>query len=205
VVARAIETEEIIVPFPCAREKIVPPTHVRSTLVASSLRALRERRLFDAYTAALDPEWKNAILESVAGVWLPMEAGLAHYRACNTLPLSLLEVVAMGREVGDRINTTFLGTMIRAAKGAGVTPWAGFPYALKLYERLFNGGACSVGKIGPKDARMEVAGNPMVSISYFRNAMRGVWQGGIELFCQKAYVTELARTETSYKVKISWA
>jgi hypothetical protein len=197
--------EELIVPFPCAREKIVPPTHVRSTLVASSLRALRERGLFDSYAVALDAEWKETVLGTVAGLWLPIDAGLAHYRACDTLPLSMLEVVAMGREVGDRIHSTFLGTMIRAAKSAGVTPWAGFPYALKLYERLFNGGACSVGRSGPKDARMEVAGNPMVSVPYFRNAMRGVWQAGVELFCQKSYVTELTRSETSYKVKISWA
>ena len=35
--------------------------------------------------------------------------------------------------------------------------------------------------------------------------MRGVWKVGIELFCAKSYVTEIARTETSYRVKVSWA
>jgi hypothetical protein len=27
----------------------------------------------------------------------------------------------------------------------------------------------------------------------------------VELFCIKSYVTEMARTEDSYKVRISWA
>ena len=202
-VERAVE--EVIVPFSCPRERIQPPKHVRSTLVASSLRALRERGLFAAYEKNLDPAWRSEVLETVAGVWLPIEAGLAHYRACDALPLSMLEVIGLGRDVGDRIHGTFLGTMIRTAKSVGVTPWAGFPYTPKLYERLFDGGGCSVGKIGPKDARMEVTANPMCGVPYFRVAMRGVWQVAIELFCQKAYVTEISRSETSYKVKVSWA
>jgi hypothetical protein len=76
---------------------------------------------------------------------------------------------------------------------------------MKLYERLFDGGACWVVKTGPKDARMEVVANPIVSIAYFRNAMRGVWLAGLELFCEKAYITELGHTPTSDKVKVSWA
>jgi hypothetical protein len=205
VTAAAPQDEDLVVPFPHPRERLPLPKHVRSTLIASSLRALRERNLIDAYTEALDPEWKRSILDTVAGLWMPIDAGLAHYRACDALSLSSLEIMSMGRDVGDRLNGTFLGTMIRAARSAGVTPWAGFPYTMKLYERLFDGGGCSVAKVGPKDARMEVASNPMVNIPYFRNAMRGVWQVGVELFCQKAYVVEIGRTETSYKVKVSWA
>ena len=169
------------------------------------MRAVRDRGVFDAYVEALDPSWRSTILESVAGVWLPIDAGFAHYRACNALRFSVLEQIAIGREVGDRIQGTLLGTMIRAAKGAGATPWTAFPYTHKLYERLFDGGGCCVTKIGPKDARMEIAANPMVSIAYFRNAMRGLWQVAIELFCRHAYIVELEQTDTSYQVKVSWA
>jgi hypothetical protein len=60
-------------------------------------------------------------------------------------------------------------------------------------------------KVGPKDARMELVGNSVVGIPYFRNAMRGLWAVALELFCTKAYVNEIGRSETTYKVRISWA
>jgi hypothetical protein len=197
--------ESVVVALPMPRERIAAPTHLRSTLIASSLRAIRSRGLEGAYLKSIDPLWKDMLLESVAGVWLPIEAGLAHYFACDALPMGTPEQILIGREVGDRIHGTFLGTMIRTAKNAGVTPWSAFPYTLKLYERIFDGGACAVSRVGPKDARMEVVANPLFRFPYFRNAMRGVWQCAIELFCQKAYITEVARSDTSFKVKISWA
>jgi hypothetical protein len=199
------EEVEVIVPLPQPRERIAFPKQIRSTLLVSSLRSIRARNLFDAYYAGLDPPWRKPILESVAGSWLPLEAGMAHYSSCDALGLSVVEQVAIGREVGDRIQGTFLGTMIRAAKVSGATPWTVFPYTMKLYERLFDGGACWVVKAGPKDARLEIVANPIVSITYFRNAMRGVWQAALELFCQKTYVAEIGRTPTSDKVKVSWA
>ena len=196
---------EIVVPFPVPREQLQPPRHIRSTLIASSLRSIRDRGLSDAYTPLLDPGWKTTILESVAGVWLPAAAGLAHYRACEALAFSPLEQLAIGREVGDRLHGTFLGTMIRAARGAGVTPWTALSYINKLYERLFDGGGCSVIKTGPKDALMEMAQNPLVAIPYFRHAVRGLWQVAIELFCRKAYLLEVDATETECRMTVSWA
>jgi hypothetical protein len=199
------DSEEVVVPFPLPREQLARPTRVRSTLIASSIRALRDRNLFDVYKAALHPAYRPVVLECVAGTWLSFEAGLAHYRACDSLGLSTMDQISIGREVGDRIHGTFLGTMLRAAKTVGVTPWTGFPYTAKLYERIFDGGGCCVTKVGPKDARMEVAGNPMVGIRYFCHGMRGLWQVALELFCRKAYLVELEQTPTSYRVKVSWA
>ena len=197
---------EVVVPFKVPRDQITPATRVRSTLLASSLRALRDRGMFDAYAAKLDPQWRAPILEAVAGVWLPLEAGLAHYRACDALGFSASEQVEIGRAVGDRVHGTFLATMIRTAKNAGVTPWTAVGYSGKLYERLFEGGGgCEVTKIGPKDARSELVNNPILGIAYFRNGLRGLYQAGVELFCRKAYVNELTSGETSAVLKISWA
>jgi hypothetical protein len=195
---------EIVVPFTIPRDRMRRPTNIRSTLVASSIRAVRERGRFDAYLQALDPQWHRVVLDCVAGVWLPIAAGIAHYRACDKLGLSTQEQIAIGREVGERVQGTFIGTMIRAAKGAGADPWTAFPYTPKLYERLFDGGGCQVTKTGPKDSVIEVAANPIVGVGYFRNGMRGLWQVAIELFCKRAYLVELAQTEMSCRVKVSW-
>lgn len=194
----------IVVPFPVARERLRPPAHIRSTLVASSIRAHRERGRFDAYLAGLEAQWRDVVVECVAGVWLPLGAGKAHYHACEALGLSTQEQVAVGREVGNRIQGTFLGTMIRAAKGVGATPWTAFSYTHRLYERLFDGGGCQVVQMGPKDAILEIAANPIVAVPYFRNGLRGMWQVALELFCKRAYLTELDQINTSCRIKMSW-
>jgi hypothetical protein len=95
--------------------------------------------------------------------------------------------------------------MVRAAKTAGATPWIALGSTNRLYERLFEGGGCCVTKIGPKDARLEMARNPVTGLAYFRNALRGLYQVGMELFCTKAYVTEIGHTDSSCKMRISWA
>jgi hypothetical protein len=113
----------------------------------------------------------------------------------------------MGTDVGGRIQGTFLGTMVRAAKGAGVTPWVALANSRKLYDRLFQGGDIAVVKIGPKEARVEIAGQPLCPIAYWRGGFRGVYQAALTLFCTKAYVTEMSRTitGTSMVMRVAWA
>jgi hypothetical protein len=197
--------EEVFAPFPAPRDQLGAAVNVRSTLIASSLRSMRERGLLNDYLLRVSPEWKAPLVEALAGVWLPMEAGIAHYRACDELPLSTLEHVSIGREVGDRIHGTLVGMMVRTAKSAGVTPWSALSQAGRLYTRLFDGGGVSIVKAGPKEAKWEMIGNPLSRFGYFRDACRGMWESAIELFCQKAYVTEMGRTDSSLKLRLSWA
>jgi hypothetical protein len=187
------------------RDRVAPPRNIRSTLVASSLRSLRDRGRYEDYLGVLEASWRELPGLATPGAWLPIEAGLAHYHACDRLGFTVGEQHDIGCEVGKRIHGTFLGTMIRGAKGAGVTPWTALGQARRLYDRLFDGGACAVTKHGPKDARMELVANPLVTIPYFRNAIRGLWQVALEFFCSKAYITETGRDDTSYRVRISWA
>jgi hypothetical protein len=198
---------EVIVPFAQPRDKLPLPANIRSTLIASSLKSVRAHGLFDRYLAGLEAQWHETILHSVAGTWLPFPAGLAHYRACDALGLSSAQQMAIGREVGDRIQGTFLSSMVRAAKGAGVTPWNALTFTGKLYERLFDGGGICVTKLGPKEAHSEMAGNPIAAIGYFRNGFRGLYQVSVELFCTKAYVVDMPKlaTDSSCVMKISWA
>ncbi|MGO8997106.1 MAG: hypothetical protein ACLQVI_27640 [Polyangiaceae bacterium] len=201
------EEQTGIVSFSLPREKVPTAWGVRSTLIASSIRCLRDHGLYDDYVARVDPGWRETLLEAVAGVWLPIDAGLAHYGACEALGLSSAEQVEIGREVGDRIQGTFLASMVRAAKGAGMTPWNALPFTGKLYERLFEGGGVRVVKVGPKEARCAVTANPLVGLGYFRNGFRGLYQVAIELFCAKAYVTDVPKSSSGMacEFKIAWA
>src|SRR5205823_14563872 len=126
--------------------------------------------------------------------------------ACEQLGLTTDEQIGMGSSVGERAQGSVLSTAVRAARGAGVTPWTIFPHFQRLWVRGAKGGAVSVTKLGPKDARTEFVGCELFDIDYFRNAFRGVLLGIMTLFCQKAYAHETpkrARGEVTFHVQ--WA
>jgi hypothetical protein len=88
-------------------------------------------------------------------------------------------------------------TAAKAARGAGVTPWAILPQLDRFWRRGANGGAVEVTKLGPKEARAEFVGCMLFDITYFRNAFRGVLLGMGALFCQKPYIHDLPRRATA--------
>jgi hypothetical protein len=187
--------------------KVSVVTQVRSTLIASSFLVLRARGHERAYLRHLPPALHDVVLQSVAGSWMPLDVGMAHYAAANAIGLSMEEQLDIGSDVAVRIQNSLLGTLVRVAKGAGVTPWTGLEHFQRLWDRLLDGGAGAVYRLGPKEARVEMHGVPLVEIPYFRNAWRGMFLGSASLFCAKMYVTEIPRfgSKTSWALRLSWA
>jgi hypothetical protein len=201
-------TEQLIVPLRTGPAGVVPPiTGVRSTLLASSLMALKERDLLPRYLENLPPSLHSKVLHSVAGSWLPVDIGVAHYTAADRLELSAHEQFEIGRSVAERVQNGMLGTLVRLAKTAGVTPWTGLQQFQRLWDRLLQGGSGAVYRLGPKEARVEIHGVSLVSIAYFRNGWRGMFAGSGQLFASKVYVTEISRqtTRTSMALRVAWA
>jgi len=197
--------EEIILPFPAPRETIAPATAYRSTWIVSSLQTLRERGHFEAYKRALTAH-HDTILTALAGSWLPIDVARAHYEACDALGLGRDEQIAMGAAVGNRAQGTLLATAVKAAKGAGITPWTIIPQFDRLYRRGANGGAAAVFKLGPKEARAEFVGCELFDVDYFRHAFCGVLINVGSLFCEKAYIHDLPRRRRGDAVfKLQWA
>jgi hypothetical protein len=168
-----------------------PASHVRSTLLQSSLNFLRERGHYDAYLRIVSPEYRDTIVSSLAPGWLPIEVGVAHYRACDALPLSPEQRIAIGESVGDRIQGTFMRTLVQTARSAGVTPWLLFKRFDRMWERLFQGGSVEVVQVGPKDLTVEVRGAQVSQFGYFRTAFTGVVRAGFKFVgVRAAYVNE---------------
>jgi hypothetical protein len=198
---------EVFLALPLPRERVPLITQVRSTLLASSVRALQTRGDFERYLAVLPRELHDPITQMVAGVWVPIEIAEAHYRACNQLGYGQSDFVEMGRDVGTRIHTSILSTVVAMAKNAGVDPWTIFAQFRRFWERIMVGGGLGVKKIGPKEAHVEVVGCQLVAIPYYRAAQRAVFLGLIELFCTKAYASDVARTlsPTTVTYRFAWA
>jgi len=183
-----------------------PITHVRGTLLVSSLLSLRKRGHFEAYARALPRDVRDQVLEAIGPTWVPVEMVLAHYRACDALGLSAVEVKAMGASVADSIQGTFLHSVLRTIRD-GTTPLVLLGKFDRLFERTFQGGGgIHVVLTGPKDARVTLRGIPMAEIPYFREAYVGVFEAGVAIFARRAYgrVSNLVGPNLELKFDLSW-
>jgi len=184
------ETPEVVLALP---ERFDRVRHIRSTVLLSSYAAIRDRGYDTPYRAALPKEHHPALFEAVAGMWIPIEAAVAHYEACAALGLSHDAQIALGRELGQKIRGTILGTAVRLTKEAGVTPWTVMPQFQRIWNRAYDGGGLYIEKRGPKEAHMEVHKASPADCVYWRTALCGLSVGIIELFAGKAYMQETTR------------
>jgi hypothetical protein len=183
--------EECLIALP---SPVVRVTEVRSTLLQSSLNTLRERGHFDRYLKLLDPAQREVILGTLAPVWLPLTSAIKHYEACEALQLGSDELMQVGEDVGNRIQGTFIGTIVKKARTVGLNPWVPLSQFHRLWERLMQGGAVGLYRVGPKDVRIEVRMLPLARYAYFRSAFCGVIASGIKLGAGRAVTVRIVET-----------
>ncbi len=182
-------------------------THFRSTWVTASQASLRAHGFGARYEASLPAEHRDALLNVVAGVWLPMAVALAHYGTADSLELPESTLVDIGEDATRRANSTMLTFLARMAKGAGVTPWAVLSRADRLWSTTCRGGGIAVYEVAPKEARLELHGFPLARFRYNVITARGIAQAVVERFCQKAYASEVKARATNDRLvlKLAWA
>ncbi len=192
-------------PFLSMEGPPAPLTRVRSTLLVASLQRVRDAGLESRYLAALPAAHHAAMLEAVAGVWMPVHVALAHYRACDTLGLSVDDTMEAGRAVGEKVRGILLGTAARVTRDPSVTPWSVLPAFPRFWGRLFDGSAVLGWKLGPQEARLDVVAMPLCDTLYFRTALRGQALAVVELFCTRATAVERpSRAPGTLSVRFQW-
>jgi hypothetical protein len=195
---------EMVVGLP---EPLVPLTEVKSTLLLSSIQSLRVYGVYERYLEHLADEYRAAVLESVVGAWVPVDAALAHYRACDALLLSAEDQLALGRLTGQGLRQHLTRVAGMLSRGLGVTPWLMFEQFPRFWSRSFNGGGISVVKLGPKEAEVTYTQCKLLESPYFRSALRGVAMALLESASRRCTMQELVTrparpNEARYRV--SW-
>src|SRR5450432_2967721 len=104
-----VDAEEAVLSFPGPRRTIVPATSFRSTWIVASIESLRNFGQFERYRALLG-ERSDEVLTCVAGVWLPMAVARSHYRACESLGLSIEEQTAMSQSTDNHVRRAWYAT-----------------------------------------------------------------------------------------------
>jgi hypothetical protein len=159
---------------------IRPLTAVRSTLIQSSINSLKVAGHFDRYVQLLDPLHREVVLNTLAPTWLPLEAGMAHYGACDALNLDARQMRDVAERVGDRIQGTFLKALTRGARAAGITPWTLLNHFDRIWGRLFQGGSVEVTREGPKDVTIDMRSAVIPRFEYVRVGFTGLFRGGFK-------------------------
>lgn len=188
-VRRLPRPEDVIVALPAPPADLPEATRIRGTVLASSLAALDALGLRDAYYDALPQDHHAAIRGLVPGAWHPIELGIAHYRAIESLGLSPEQARENGRHVADRVQRSYLVTLVKTL-GLGITPWTLLARTQSVVDRLLDGASCRVTRLGPKEARVELHGAPIARFAYVRDGWAGMFEGGLELVARKTYARD---------------
>lgn len=183
-------------------------THVKGLVLANSLEVLKQSGHFERYRGLLAEPFHDAVLYAIAASWVPIEAAVAHYEACDQLMLSDAELEQSGTRIAQRVAETFLGTVFRTTRKAGMESfWFVVKQSDRFWERAYQGGGCTVIQTGPKDVIVEWHGLPLVKSRHFRVAQRFYTRGLASLFCSRAFVkTVPPRTPHPHRLatSISW-
>jgi hypothetical protein len=184
-------------------------THVRGTLLVASMETLKSAGHYERYLSLLAAPVRESLPFTLALSWVPVELAMAHYAACDGLALSEAELEGIGELVATRFADTFLGTLLRATRNAGVdAPWIAMRAQGRMWDRLYMGGRVRITRTGPKDALGEFQGIPLAHYPYFRSAYRAYYGGIARLFVRTAYV-KVARSRdgspSTLTLTASWA
>ncbi len=188
------------------RHRVPLATRFRSTWLKASIASLREHGHYEKYASLLPERDHDVIASSMDGMWLPIDLAVRHYETCDQLGLGTFEMVRLGHHVTSALRDSMVHTIVRLARGAGVTPWTLLARADILWSRGWDAGDVSVCKLGPSEARVEIAGWPCARTTYCRIASRGMIAAFVELFAQRATVRELPAicSQTTLGYVVSW-
>jgi hypothetical protein len=175
---------------PTTWENTPPVDAVRGFVFSSGRAWLTEHGLIDAFLDDLPQRVRELLLGITALEWIPIDAALACYAACDRLALTAEQQRALGRVVSSANNGPLLETIGRLAGGLGVPPWKPLKSLHKVWLRSNRGGAAAVFKLSDRSARIELWRVPMVVSPFFRTSMCGAIEAGLTLFRRTASVVE---------------
>jgi hypothetical protein len=187
-----------------ASDGVGPCTFVRSTLLLASLQALRRRHHYDRYLEALAPTAREPIKALATPTWVPVTLAEAHYGACDSLDLSVTEMLAIGAD-SSRVNAVGVHALVGLARVGGADVWTLLDRLPTSWQLMYRGSTLTTEKTGPKDARVTVAGNRLARFAYWRTGMRGVGEAVFRHFCTRVFIKESGRARDAVTFVISWA
>ncbi len=137
-------------------------------MLLASREQIREAGRFADYEALLSAQARAELESVLVGSWQPLALAEEHYAAIDRLNLSDSQVATLTSSAAEKLHGIFLSTLSKMVRSSGITPWSVAPMSGKIWSRLFVGGALAIRQAGPTDARVVLAGFPLVRSRYLR-------------------------------------
>lgn len=182
-------------------------THIRSTLITSSIHNLKELGFLERYLRVVPRSFRDEVLAPRAPGWLPVEQAATHYRACEEMALSPPELDRIADSVVTNITATLLSTFRRAASRAaeGTTAWHSLAQAERLFSRMNRGGAVRITRRAAAEALVEVRGSNLYTIPYYAFGHCAMLRVQVQLFAKKVQVRTLSVGQREHRALINWS
>jgi hypothetical protein len=198
--------EELVHP-PARSKRDTPPVDaVRGFVFLSGLRWMEKHGVVDRFRDLLPEDMRPRMQNLTASEWVPLDESLRVYFACDALGLSQEDQIDLGRAVSHANNNVVVTTLSRLVGKLGATPWLALSHADRVWQRSNRGGAIAVYRVAERIARLEFWQVPLAQSPFFVTSMRGAIAVGLEHFCERVVVTELAdqTTKNGFALRAMW-
>jgi hypothetical protein len=179
-------------------------THIRSTLISSSIQTVKALGFLERYLRALPAGRHDEMLAPRAPGWISEEDAAVHYTACEDMRLLGSEQDLLLATVVKAIGATLLATFTRSSRTTEAEPWLALDQTARLFSRLNKGGAIRVIRRAANEALIEVRGGQLYTIPYYEIGHHALLRASALLFADAAQVRTLPAADREHRTLLSW-
>ena len=184
-------------------------TDVRAIVIQGALSQLKTAGHYDDYLKHVSAAYAETASQSLASTWIPVECVVAHYQALESMGLSDTQIASIAEQLGASLFDQLFATIVRTirAAGGGSGIWFGFKQTDRIWSRLYNGGACRIAQVGPKDALYTISGLPNISARASRLSQCAFMRGVMSISAKACVVKVVAPSQPApdtLTLAISW-
>jgi hypothetical protein len=185
-----------------------PVTAVKNLVLQFSLTQIKAHGLYDAYVNEIEPRVLEQLLARLDPGWVPVALAFAHFHALDRLNLSLEQIDALAKNVGERIQNTALVSAAKRTRDEDFEIWGEVRSFHRMWSRLYQGGSVQISKLGPREQLIERRGYPMNRFRYYRHAQLGVFAAAYAAFgvdLTRREVREIRPQDDEVAFVLAWA
>jgi hypothetical protein len=184
-------------------------TDVRAIVIQGAHAQLKAAGHYDDYLKHLPALHAETASQSLASTWIPAECLVAHYQALESMGLSDTQIASIAEQLGASLFDQLFATIVRTirAAGGGSGIWFGFKQTDRIWSRVYNGGACRIAQVGPKDALYTISGLPSISTRASRLSQCAFLRGVLSISAKACVVKVVTSSQSgpdALTLAISW-
>lgn len=196
------ECHSILIPPPTSTQ---PASHIRGTIIVSSVLRLRAWEREESYLSSVPPVLRDEVLSTAPNSWVPMSVAVPHYEAVQCALPDEADQVEWGRQGADCVHKAYVITILREIRVTGlISPELALRHLRPAWRRVFQGSSIHAEKRGLTRAVLTVEGLELLELPLFRRSMQGLLEKTFAITKQQPKVTSKERGPSSAEFTFRW-